>query len=155
MRKQNVLVSACLLGIPCRYDGRSVSFDKMEALISRANVVPFCAEVYGGLPTPRPSAEIQPNTGRVTTEDQTDVTDSYERGAREAVRIAKTLNCRYALLKDKSPSCGVGTVYNGSFTRTLAPGYGITARALIDAGVRVFSSAEPDALLNALDSDVL
>ena len=125
----------------------------MEALISRANVIPFCAEVYGGLPTPRASAEIQPRTGRVTAQSGTDVTDSFERGAREAVRIARMLDCRYALLKDKSPSCGVGKVYDGSFTRALVPGDGRTARALIDAGVRAFSSANFDALLKALDSD--
>lgn len=153
MQKKNVLVSACLLGIPCRYDGRSVPFEGIQALISRANVCPFCSEVYGGLPTPRPSAEINAQTGRVTTESGADVTDFFERGAREAVRIAQVLNCRYALLKDKSPSCGAGTVYDGTFTRTLVPGNGLTAQALADAGVRVFSSTDLDALLNALASD--
>ena len=153
MQKPNILVSACLMGIPCRYDGKSVPFEPIKELLSRANVIPFCAEVYGGLPTPRASAELQPSTGRVALKDGTDVSDAFARGAREAARIARLLNCRYALLKDKSPSCGVGEVYDGTFTRTLVPGDGRTARALIEAGVRVFSCANLGALLEALDSD--
>ena len=149
--KVTVLVSACLFGVPCRYDGKSVAFDELEKMQARANLVPFCAEIYGGLPTPRPASEI--DGARVVTEAGVDVTEAFRKGASEGVRLIKMLDCRYALLKDKSPSCGVGQVYSGKFDRTLVPGNGILAQALMDAGVKVFSSKNIDELLKALDAE--
>lgn len=147
---KHVLVSACLRGMPCRYDGRSKPAALTE-LSRAAALVPFCPEIYGGLPTPRPSAERDGE--RVKTKDGTDVTEAFHRGAALAVELAKALDCRYALLKDKSPSCGRGRIYDGTFTGTLTDGSGVAAEALERAGVRVFLPQELDALLAALRQD--
>ncbi len=147
---KRVLVSACLFGMPCRYDGRSVPAVLSE-LNRAAAIVPFCPEIYGGLPTPRPSAERDGN--RVKTKDGVDVTEAFQRGAALTVETAKALNCRCALLKDKSPSCGRGRIYDGTFTGTLTDGNGVAAEALERAGVRVFMPQELDALLAALQED--
>lgn len=145
---KGVLVSACLLDIPCRYDGRSSDCRGIHRLMALARVVPFCPEVYGGLPTPRERAEIR--LDRVYTDSGTDVTQAYLSGARCAARLARELGCEYALLKDKSPSCGAGLIYDGSFTGTLIPGDGLTVRALRDAGVIVFPASEIEALIALL-----
>src|SRR5690606_34189743 len=111
-------------------------------------LVPVCPEVAGGLPTPRPAAEIQPS-GRVCTAAGADVTDAYERGAAQAVRLAAATGAAGAVLKARSPSCGCHEVYDGTFTRTRVPGEGVTARALRRAGVPVWS--EEDVAAGALD----
>lgn len=147
---KRVLVSACLLGLPCRYDGRFVPTDLSE-LKRVAAIVPFCPEIYGGLPTPRPSAERVGNC--VKTRDGADVTEAFQQGATLAVETAKALDCHYALLKDKSPSCGQGRIYDGTFTGTLTDGDGMAAEALMRAGVRVFQPQSLDALLSALRED--
>lgn len=153
MDKENVLVSACLLGVPCRYDGKAAAYEGMERLMARAHIVPFCPEVYGGLSTPRPSAEI---CGlRVVTKDNRDVTEAFERGAREGALLARKLGCRYALLKEKSPSCGKGKVYSGRFDGTLVAGDGKLTRALEAEGVSVFSSRELERLLAILEENQL
>lgn len=147
---KRVLVSACLLGMPCRYDGRSVPA-ALDALSRAAAIVPFCPEIYGGLPTPRPSAE---RCGAyVRTGDGADVTEAFQKGANLAVEMAKAQGCQYALLKDKSPSCGYGRIYDGTFSRTLTDGNGVAADALARAGVRVFMPQKLDALLAALRED--
>src|SRR5438132_849463 len=104
-------------------------------------VVPVCPETMGGLPTPRPAAEIQAD-GRVATADGADVTDHYERGARASVELAVAVGAREAVLKERSPSCGCHQVYNGSFSRARMPGEGVTARALRQAGVEVRSEED-------------
>ena len=141
---KHVLVSACLLGMPCRYDGRSKPAALTE-LSRAAALVPFCPEIYGGLPTPRPSAERDGE--RVKTKDGTDVTEAFHRGAALAVELAKALDCRYALLKDKSPSCGRGRIYDGTFTGTLTPGDGVTAQLLLENGIVVYGESEIDKLV--------
>ena len=146
---ERILISACLLGMPCRYDGKSVEKAGVSELIKIAQPIPFCAEIYGGLPTPRSSAEV---TGeRVCTRDGTDVTEAFMRGAALGVRLAKQFGCKRALLKDKSPSCGKGMIYSGHFDRTLVPGNGLLAQALTDAGVKVYSSEELDVLMKDLE----
>ncbi len=147
---KRVLVSACLLGLPCRYDGRSVP-TALDELNRVAAIIPFCPEIYGGLPTPRPSAERL--GGCVRTRDGVDVTEAFRKGAALAVETAKALGCRYALLKDKSPSCGRGRIYDGTFAGVLTEGNGVAAEALECAGVRVFMPQEMDALLSALQED--
>jgi uncharacterized protein YbbK (DUF523 family) len=107
-----------------------------------------CPETAGGLPTPRPAAEVQP-TGRVCTRSGDDVTESYRRGAAHAVRLAAAAGVAGAVLKARSPSCGCHEVYDGSFTRTRVPGEGMTARALREAGVAVWS--EEDVAGGAID----
>ena len=138
-----LLVSACLLGCPCRYDGAAKPCPAVLALAERHELVPVCPEQLGGLPTPRPPAERRGD--RVVTQCG-DVTEQYRRGAAEAVRLAQLLGCDGAVLKEKSPSCGHGAVYDGTFTRTLIPGDGVTAEALLAAGVPVYGEGEAERL---------
>ena len=140
-----VLVSACLLGVSCRYDGRSKAYPMVEELCRRHEVVPVCPEQLGGLPTPRTPAERQ--GGRVVTKTGGDVTEQYLRGAAEAVRLAQLLGCSVAVLKERSPSCGSGAVYDGTFTGTLTDGFGTAAEALRAAGIRVLGESQLAAFL--------
>ena len=118
--KAKLLVSACLLGRPCRYDGRSCPSDAVGALSDQAEWVPVCPEVMGGLPTPRVPCERQ-KEGGILAKDGNWRTEEYRKGAEEAVRIARENGCRAALLKEKSPSCGVHCIYDGSFGGRLNP----------------------------------
>ncbi len=136
----NILVSACLIGIGCRYDGKSVINDDAMALMEKYTVIPYCPEVYGGLPTPRCPAEIKGN--HVITKEGTDVTKQYAAGAKEALRLCKLYDCQYAVLKEKSPSCGSGLIYDGTFTGTLIDDDGMTAKLLKAAGIRVIGESQ-------------
>lgn len=136
----NILVSACLLGCACRYDGKSKPCDAVTALSKEYTLVPFCPEIYGGLPTPRPASEIV--GGRVINSEGKDVTAEYEKGALEALRIAELFGCKAAVLKAKSPSCGKGQIYDGSFGGTLCEGDGICAKLLMDKGITVLTEEE-------------
>ena len=138
-----LLVSACLLGVCCRYDGASKAHPLAERLAEQHTLVPVCPEQLGGLPTPRPPAERR--GGRVVTRSG-DVTEQYRRGAAEAVRLARLLRCDGAVLKEKSPSCGRGAIYDGTFTRTLTSGDGVTAEALLAAGIPVYGESEAEKL---------
>ena len=135
-----ILVSACLLGTCCNHEGGHSRRPAVEALEATHRLVPICPEACGGLPTPRPAAEQ--HDGRVVTQDGDDVTDAYERGARAAVDLAHAVGAQRAVLKARSPSCGSNAVYDGSFSRTLRPGEGITAAALRAAGVEVVSEED-------------
>lgn len=136
-----IVVSACLCGVACNHEGRSARVDLREPLAAKGfRVFPICPEFAGGLPTPRTAAEIQPGDGlRVLDRDGVDVTAAYERGARQAVELARAVGAERAVLKARSPSCGSGRVYDGTFTRTLVDGDGVAARALRDAGLTVTS----------------
>lgn len=140
-----LLVSACLLGCRCRYDGASKSHPAVEALAARYELVPVCPEQLGGLSTPRPPAERQGD--RVVTESGTDVTEQYRRGAAEAARLCALLGCQAAVLKERSPSCGKGQVYDGTFSRTLTDGDGVTAAVLAEMGVPVYGESQVEELL--------
>ena len=133
-----LLVSACLLGLCCRYDGGSKPCQAVIDLRDQHQLIPVCPEQLGGLPTPRLPAEIQPD-GRVVNRQGQDVTAAYRKGAEEALRLFRTLRCDAALLKARSPSCGCAQVYDGAFTGTLIPGQGITAKRLMDEGIPVWS----------------
>ncbi|WP_191017101.1 DUF523 domain-containing protein [Treponema zioleckii] len=126
--KENVLVSACLLGVACRYDGCPKPCKSVLDLKEKYNLIPVCPEIFGGLATPRPPCEIK--NGRVVTKAGEDKTEFYERGANEVLKLAKIFNAKKAILKENSPSCGHGHIYDGSFTRTLVNGNGITAGLL-------------------------
>ena len=143
-----VLVSACLLGARCRYDGASKPLPGLERLLDAIDPVPVCPEQLGGLPTPRTPAERCGD--RVVTRDGTDVTAQYERGAQEALRLAQLTGCTLALLKEKSPSCGCGRIYDGTHTGTLTGGNGVTAELLLQNGVRVFGETQLEELLDSL-----
>ncbi len=137
---KKILVSACLLGIPCRYDGKSKPNQQVICLKDKYDLIPICPEVLGGLPTPRIPAEIQGN--RVIRRDGIDVTLEYERGANKALEIALENNCKIAILKAKSPSCGKGEIYDGAFTKKLISGNGIAAKLLEKNGITVINESE-------------
>ncbi len=132
-----ILVSACLLGLCCRYDGQSKQNDRVMRLAEQHELIPVCPEQLGGLPTPRPPAEIK--NGRVISNLGRDVTAQYEKGAAEALRLYDLLHCDCALLKARSPSCGTDRVYDGTFSGALIPGQGITAKLLSQHHVTVLS----------------
>ncbi|MBQ4557569.1 MAG: DUF523 domain-containing protein [Clostridia bacterium] len=140
-----ILISACLVGCACRYDGKSKPHSIVEKLAKTHELIPFCPEIYGGLPTPRPPSEIVGE--RVVNSDGVDVTAEYVKGANEALMVARVLGCGAAVLKTKSPSCGKGEIYDGSFTKTLKKGDGVTARLLMENGIAVFSEEDCDSLI--------
>ena len=132
-----LLVSACLLGVMCRYDGQSRPDEKVVGLLKNHVLVPVCPEQLGGLSTPRCPCEIQGD--RVMSRDGDDRTAEYEKGALEALRLCRLFSCEAAVLKAKSPSCGLGCVYDGTFSGTLRPGDGVTAGLLKNSGVPVYT----------------
>ena len=138
--KKNILVSACLLGESCRYDGKSKPCERVMALKDTYNLIPICPEVMGGLPTPRVPSEICGD--RVLMKDGRDVTENYNRGAMIALEIARQNACTVAILKEKSPSCGSGLIHNGLFDGGLVDGDGITTRLLKNEGIRVLGESE-------------
>lgn len=133
--KEKLLVSACLLGVECKYSGGSNLNEDVIRLSERYDLVPVCPEQLGGLATPREPSEI--HGGRVVTRSGKDVTEEYKKGAREALRIARLTCCRKAVLKERSPSCGCGFVYDGSFSGKLVPGDGAAAALLKVNGISV------------------
>lgn len=136
-----ILVSACLLGEPCRYDGSSVPCEAVAVLAERRMLVPVCPEVLGGLPTPRTPSEIQAD-GRVVDAEGVDRTAAFEAGAHEALRIAQASGCAQAILKENSPSCGVRRIYDGTFFGIRVPGQGKTAALLAAHGIEVLSDSD-------------
>ena len=130
------LISACLLGCPCRYDGKSKPIpENIRALLQADTLIPVCPECLGGLPTPRPPAEIV--CGRVINREGRNVTKEYERGAQEVLRLARLYRADGVVLRHKSPSCGTRGIYDGSFTGTLCDGMGITAALLAREGILI------------------
>ncbi|OIQ50238.1 hypothetical protein BerOc1_02169 [Pseudodesulfovibrio hydrargyri] len=130
-----ILVSACLAGIYCRYSGAVEPIEPVVDLVRKGLAVPFCPEVHGGLPTPRRPCEILGD--RVVDADGADRTAEFRRGAEEGLRLARLLGCRQAVLKSRSPSCGSGEVYDGTFTSTRVAGDGLFARLLKEHGITV------------------
>ncbi len=142
----HILVSWCLLGEPCRYDGRSVPAEGLETLRRAGHtLIPVCPEVLGGLPTPRPPAELQPD-GRVINREGEDVTAAYMEGARLALEIARQQGCTLAVLKANSPSCGSHLIYDGTFSGTRIRGQGVAARLIAEAGIPVVDEQGLDIL---------
>lgn len=132
-----VLVSACLLGTNSKYDGTNNYNSELVKFLEDYIVIPICPEVDGGLSIPRSPAEIINN--KVVNTLGIDVTNNYLQGASIALDKAISNDCKYAILKSKSPSCGSELIYDGSFTRTLTKGNGITADLLIKNGIKVFN----------------
>ena len=140
-----ILVSACLLGVCCRYDGKTKPSESIIALSKEHQLIPVCPEQLGGLATPRPPAERQGD--EIRRQDGGDVTKEYRKGAQEAARLYDLLQCDCAILKSRSPSCGMGVIYDGSFTRTLIPGNGVLTDLLVKAGLTVIGETEVSALI--------
>lgn len=130
------IVSACLAGFNCRYDGKNKSNKKIITLVKNGKAIPICPEILAGLPTPRPPTEIK--KGKVVDKNGNDYTDTYKKGAQEATRIAKLFNCQKALLLNEgSPSCGVTKVYDGNFRGKLIKGKGVFAKELQKQGIKI------------------
>ncbi len=142
---EKLLISACLLGVRCRYDGESKPIPEIDALMKKYDFIPVCPEQFSGLPTPRAPSEILGE--KVLTKDGKDVTEEYKRGAEETLRLGKMFGAKKALLKAKSPSCGSGTIYDGSFSGKLKDGYGITAKLLSENGFEIYDETKVGELL--------
>lgn len=156
-----VLVSACLLGQPVRYDGRASGHpDLLQRWQAEGRVVPLCPEVAGGLPTPRPAAEIPGGQGgqvldaqaQVLTASGEDVSAAFMAGAQRALELVRRHGIRVAVLKSGSPSCGNRQTYDGTFTGVKVAGEGVTTALLRREGVQVFSELELDEAERALAS---
>ena len=145
MGQQVILVSACLLGVPCRYDGKSKAKAEVLALQRERVLIPVCPEQLGGLPTPREPSERLGEA--VVTKGGADVTAQFSRGAAQALHLARLFGCKKAILKARSPSCGSGTVYDGSFSGRLTDGDGVTAALLKANGITIYSEEDLDQLL--------
>lgn len=141
----NILISACLMGINCRYNGKSEKINELEELKNKYNLIPVCPEIYGGLKTPRNPSEIVNN--RVVTNSGEDVTKEYKKGAEEILRFAKFYDCKYAILKERSPSCGYGKIYDGTFSKALIQGNGITADLLSKNEIKIIGESNIKTLL--------
>ncbi len=145
-----VLVSACLAGLPVRYDGSGNRSHVVSRLVEQGRAVLVCPEVDGGLGTPRPPAEITGGDGsdvlggraRVLTEDGTDVTEAYVKGANRALDAARSSGATAAILKSRSPSCGRGRIYDGTHSKTLTSGDGVTAALLRANGIVVLTEED-------------
>lgn len=139
MEKEKILISSCLLGEPVRYNGVHVVHPLVDALRERYELVPVCPEVMGGLPTPRPPAEIQGS--RVVDREGRDVTAEYQRGAEIALKIALEEGIKLAVFQERSPSCGSGLIHDGTFTSAMVEGDGVCSRLLLDQGIRVIGDS--------------
>ncbi|BCS89277.1 DUF523 domain-containing protein [Pseudodesulfovibrio sediminis] len=140
MKHSPCIVSACLIGMFCRYSGEVVSFGPAVELVRQGRAIPFCPEAMGGLSTPRKPCEIK--DGRVVDSDGVDQTAAFRRGAEEGLRLAKLAGCTEAILKTRSPSCGCGIIYDGSFTSTCIQGDGVFAALLKEHGITVRSEED-------------
>jgi uncharacterized protein YbbK (DUF523 family) len=144
------LCSACLLGIGCRYDGKSKLNEKALALSKREVLIPVCPEQLGGQSTPRPDAEIKGGDGKdvldgkakVVEPDKNNVSEYFVNGAREVLKIAKLYSIKEVILKQRSPSCGSGKIYDGSFSKKLVDGDGVTTALLKQNKIKVTSEEE-------------
>ena len=144
---ERLLVSACLLGANCKYSGGNnvLGGETLRALREKWTLVPICPEVAGGLPVPRAASERR--GGRIVSRTGKDVTEAFDRGAKTACRLCERFGCRTALLKENSPSCGSGTIYDGSFSGTLTAGDGLTAEKLRALGVTLLGESRAEELL--------
>ena len=140
-----ILASSCLLGCECRYKGDGCRCDALIKLAESNTIIGVCPEQMGGLPTPRPPAEICGQ--RVVTREGADVTAAYRRGAEAVLELARLTGAEAAVLKERSPSCGSGAVYDGTFSGTLTAGWGVAAGLLREQGIRVLGESRLEELL--------
>ena len=143
---ERILISACLVGDNVKYDGGNNKNPLIEKLLEKYELVPFCPEVEGGLPTPRHPSEQRGE--QVVNDLDEDVSDEFNRGADLALNICLYLKITKAILKERSPSCGVHEIYDGSFSHKVIPGMGVTAALLKRKGITIYSEDEIPELLN-------
>ena len=151
VKRPRILVSACLLGVYCRYNGERKQMEGIERLMECAELIPVCPEILGGLPTPRPAAERVGD--RVMNREGADVTEAYRRGAEETLHLAELFGAKMALLKERSPSCGMGKIHDGSFQGRIVDGSGVTAELLAAHGISVYGESCIDELLDVLENN--
>lgn len=136
------IVSSCLAGINCRYNGKSYENEYIVNLVNKGKAIPLCPEVLGGLSTPRPPSEIiidENGKKKVVTNEGIDITKEFLLGGEKFLKVAKALGINKAILKSKSPSCGHNCIYDGSFSGNLIKGNGITCDLLLENGIKVYS----------------
>ncbi len=138
------LISACLAGINCRYDGKNTLSQELKKLVRSGEAITACPEVLGGLSIPRDPCEIQVKSGKryLISKQGKDCTEQFQKGAEETLKICRDNNIEVAILKQKSPSCGCGKIYDGSFSGKIISGNGITAELLLKNGIRVLTEEE-------------
>lgn len=144
--KTKIIVSACLLGENCKYNGGNNKCDDIIALAEKFEIIPICPECFGGLPIPRVPSEIR--DGRVYSKTGEDLTEAFLSGAEQTLYIAKEANAPCAVLKENSPSCGFGKIYDGTFSGNKINGNGITAQLLYDNEIQVFGESQVKRLIN-------
>ena len=142
---ENILVSACLVGLNCKYNGKNNYNPKILELMKKYNFILICPEFDGGLSIPRDPSEILGD--KVIISKGVDVTDNYNKGAQHALELAKIYKCNKALLKEKSPSCGKDSTYDGTFTHTLIKRPGVCAKLLLENNIKIYGESEIDELL--------
>lgn len=135
-----IIVSACLAGIKCRYNGEAFPIPEVIEMVQKGEALPLCPEILGKLPIPRAAAERSGE--KVVTERQEDITAEFMDGAQIALKIAKLINAKVAILKARSPSCGCGLIYDGTFSRKLIAGDGIFAALLKNSSIKVITETE-------------
>lgn len=144
--KTKIIVSACLLGENCKYNGGNNKCDDIIALAEKFEIIPVCPECFGGLPIPRVPSEIR--DGRVYSKAGEDLTEAFLSGAEQTLYIAKEANAPCAVLKENSPSCGFGKIYDGTFSGNKIDGNGITAQLLYDNEIQIFGESQVKRLTN-------
>lgn len=145
-----IIVSACLAGINCKYDGGNNLVPEIRDMVAKGEALPVCPEQLGGAPTPREAAEINgvsgedvlKGNGRVITKSGLDKTDAFIKGAEEVLTLAKLVGATNAILKERSPSCGSGCIYDGTFSSRKLCGKGVTAALLEANGIKVISEEQ-------------
>ena len=142
---EKILISACLVGENCKYSGGNNLNPKIDALLEKYDLIPFCPEEIGGLPTPRNPSEQRGNF--VYMDNGKDVTEQFEDGAKKALMLCLYLKINIAILKERSPSCGTHQIYDGSFSNKIIQGMGVTAKLLKENGIKVYSEDQIDELL--------
>ncbi|WP_304152189.1 DUF523 domain-containing protein [Finegoldia magna] len=144
---QNVLISACLLGVDCKYNGSNNKLDDeiIHSLKEKYNLIPVCPEIMGGMPTPRNPVEI--TDGKVFDYDGEEFTKEFEKGSEEVLKLAKLYNSSIAILKENSPSCGSNYIYDGTFNHQKIKGMGIAAHKLSKENIKLFSEENVKILL--------
>ena len=147
-----IIISACLVGVNCRYNGLSVENKELLHLINSGKAIAICPEVLGNLPIPRDPCEIQTINGelKVISKSGRDCTAEFRDGAERTLNICNAANAKYAILKANSPSCGFGKIYDGTFTSTIIDGNGITANLLSSNGIAVFNENNYSEFLSAI-----
>ncbi|MDO4662555.1 MAG: DUF523 domain-containing protein [Tissierellia bacterium] len=145
----NIIISACLLGENCKYNGGNNLVDNLIKDFKDYNIIPICPEVMGGLDIPRKPCERLDN--KVITIDNEDFTNYFYKGAYKALDIAKENNAKYAILKSKSPSCGKGYIYDGTFSHTLTENDGVCAQLFRENGIEIYTEKDYKNLLKKLD----